>query len=85
MSRVFVDEVDEGTDVVDGGLRQDAVSEVEDMARTSAGLGQDPPGLALDLLAGASRRTRIEVPLDGDAVAEPLPGLDPARRASPGR
>ena len=70
-----VDDVDQGADVVDGGLRQDPVTEVEDMARTAPGLRQDSPGLALDFLERSEQDDRIEIPLDGDVMTEPLPGL----------
>ena len=48
-----MDHVDQGPHVVDGGVRQDAVAEVEDVAGPAGGLVEDAPGLALDLVAGA--------------------------------
>ncbi len=79
-----MNDLDEGPDVVDGCLRQDAVAEVEDMAGASAGLCQDPSGLAGDLPWRGEQDDRIEVPLDGDPVTEPIPGpvqVDPPVQA----
>src|SRR5205807_1485927 len=57
-----------------GGLGQDTVSEVEDMAWAAPGLRQDSPRLFLDLLNWGQEHDGIEVALNGDTLAEPLPG-----------
>ncbi len=71
----LVNQIDQGANMVDGSLGQDAVSEVEDMAGAAGGLLEDSSGLAVDLIAWGQEYDRIEVPLNGDAVAESFPGL----------
>ena len=73
--RLLVDNLDQGSDMIDGRMRQNAVSQVEDMAWASAGLPQDSAGLTLDLLERGEEDDGIEVPLHGDAVAKPCPSL----------
>ena len=70
--------------MVDGGLREDAVTQVEDMAGTGSGLREDSAGLAFDFRHGCEQDDRVEIALNGDVVAEPLPGpveLDPPVQA----
>src|SRR5438876_9949585 len=64
LRRVGVNDLDQGANVVHGGLGQDAVSEVEDMARAAPGLRQDSPRLLLDLLNRGQEHDGIEAALN---------------------
>jgi len=68
-----VHHVDQCDDVIDGRVGKDAVSEVEDVAVTPAGLLQDAYGPAANLLHRPKQHDRIEIPLDRDIMADPLP------------
>src|SRR5262249_51022971 len=49
--------------MVDRSMRQNPVSQVEDVAGTAAGLLQDPPSLSLDRGDGAEENSRSKFPL----------------------
>ena len=79
-----MDEVDEASQVVRVGLGQDAVAEVEDVARPAARPREDPAGLLGDGVARAEQESRVEVALDG-AVGDQRPALVERRSASRAR
>src|SRR5262249_39271968 len=66
--------VDQGSYVIDGGLGQDAVAQVEDVARASGGLAEDGGGAGSDLGHGGEEGGGVEVPLHRDLVPEAVPG-----------
>ena len=66
-----MDGVHEGADVIDRGVGQDAVAQVEDVARSAAGAGEDQRGATANLGRGCQQRGGIEVPLHGHSGAEP--------------
>src|SRR5262249_22164780 len=68
--REFVYGVDQGSYVIDGGLGQDAVAQVEDVARASGGLAEDGGGAGSDLGHGGEEGGGVEVPLHRDLVPE---------------
>ena len=73
--RELVHGVDQRAHVVDRRLGQDAVAEVEDVARAvpPPARGWRPRGARISGI-GASSAVGIEVALHGDVVAEPRPG-----------
>ena len=78
-----MDEVDEATQIVGIGRRENAVAKIEDMAGAAGGLVQDPAGLIRGRLEWAEEQGRIEVALDGTVgherptVGEPDPPVEP--------
>src|SRR5262245_34535508 len=62
--RLLVDELDQVLDVVDRCLRDDAVTEVEDVTRLSVHLVEDRPRLSFDRRAIRTEHDRIEIALN---------------------
>ena len=84
--RQFMDGVDERPDVVDRGSGEDAVAEVEDVARPAGGLRRGSRrACAPDLGGRGEQRGGVEVALDRDVVADAAARPRPARRASRAR
>ena len=71
---VALDEVDDGEDGVDGGVGDDAVAEVEDVAGAVGGRGEDFGDAGVEDFVGGEEGDGVEVALDGDAVVEVGPG-----------
>src|SRR5262245_41662955 len=59
--------------MVDRSMRQNPVSQVEDVAGTAAGLLQDPPSLSLDLGDWAEEDCRIQITLYCNSWSKSLP------------
>src|SRR5437667_1905189 len=73
----FVDEVHEASEVLLLGLRQDAVSQVEHMARAPRGAAQNVRRRGPPDLGTADEGRRIQIPLDPVFRSDPLPrGVD---------
>src|SRR5262245_29216558 len=72
--RQLVYRVDARPHVVDGGGRQHAVSEIEDVPWPAGRLTQDGRDALADLRDGREQRHRIEVPLHRHVRPEPAPG-----------
>src|SRR2546426_897052 len=64
-----------GLHVIDRRLGQNAVPQVEDVARTSTGALQQLGHAHLQLRKRCEQRRRIEIPLDGGAIADVHPRL----------
>src|SRR5512140_1891631 len=60
-ARPLVDELDHPAKDFGIGRRQDAVAEVEDVARPAGGAGQDMADLSLDLVPRPQQDIRVEV------------------------
>src|SRR5437667_10109190 len=71
--RQLVDGVDQRAHVIDRGLGQDAVAQVEDVPGATRRLVEDGGGARADLRDGCEQRRRVEVPLYRDVVAEARP------------
>src|SRR3712207_6639915 len=71
---LLVDELDQADDVVERGAGEEAVAEVEDVAEPPARAAQDVGRLLLHDLGGAEEGGGVEVALDAEVVADPLPG-----------
>src|ERR1039458_1797816 len=69
------DLVDDGEDGFDRRVGDDAVAEVEDVAGTAGGGGQDLGDAGFEDGFGGEEGDGVEVALHGDAVAEGAPGL----------
>ena len=80
-ARLLVDEVDEPAEEIGVGLGQDAVAEVEDVARAAGGLVEDGQGAGPRRLPAREQAGRVEVALD--ARGRGRPGAS-RRRARPG-
>src|SRR5262249_42427922 len=65
---------DQGAHVVDRGLGQDAVPEVEDVTGTTGGLTEDGGRARPDGRDRGEQRQRVEVALHGHVVADARPG-----------
>ncbi len=68
-------DVDERLDVVDGSLRNDAVSQVEDVARASGCLVENRARTFGGDFAGSAKQKRVDVALDGVIVTNAFPGI----------
>src|SRR4051794_21203667 len=68
-------EVDEPLYVLDRGLRQNAVAEVEDMPGSARGALQHAIGGARENLPGCKKKRGIQVALHRDAAAHAVPRL----------
>ncbi len=66
---------DQCLDDINRGLRQDAVTQVENVAGSAVGLAENPVGLASHLVHGPEQNGGIEVSLDRDILAQPGPAL----------
>src|SRR5204862_3890229 len=73
--RVLVDEVDDGLHRLHGGFGKDAVTEVEDVTRSTTRLVEDALRVLQGDLARREERRRIEVALDAAIVADALPAF----------
>ena len=67
--------IDQCDGVLDRGLLDDAVAQVEDVAGAAAGLIEDLLGAAADFFGSAEQHERVEVALNGPVVADRLPGV----------
>ena len=65
-----MDELDETLERLRGGLRKDAVAQVEDVAAASTS-GEDLEGPILDHLPGSQQHRGVEVPLQHHATIGP--------------
>ena len=61
--------------VLDRRRRQDAVSEIEDVARAAGGAAQHVARAGEQAIARAEQQRRIEIALDAAVVADALPRL----------
>src|SRR5690606_23799893 len=71
----FVHDLDDGADVLRRGVRQNAVTEIEDVAGAGAGALEQFDDLLAQLGERREQGRRVEVALDGGAVADFGPGL----------
>src|SRR5438270_10875270 len=65
----------EPLEMLDRGVRQDAVPEIENMSRSAAGGFHHASGAVLDNRPRAKQERRIEVALDAPVVAHHPPGV----------
>ena len=70
-----MNDIDQRADVFNGRLRENSVTQVEDMTRATACLRQDAPGLGLDFMNGREQHDRVEIALNGHARPQSLPAL----------
>src|SRR5215210_3284611 len=71
---LLVDELDQADDVVERRAGEEAVAEVEDVAGPPARAAQDVGRLLLHDRGGAEEGGGVEVALDTEVAADPLPG-----------
>src|ERR1700694_1769940 len=77
----FVDRLDQQLEVFEGRLGEDAVTQVEDVSRTSGGTAQDIAGAVAHELGRAPWAGGAEVALDPTLEADTLPA--PVERNPP--
>ena len=75
-----MDEIDERSHGILGRGRQDSVTEIEDMSRSSSDSIQDFSGLSHQHIPRSEQRDRIEIPLNARAITDAGP-CDIDRRA----
>src|SRR5208282_4427029 len=71
----FVDRIDQRYHVIDRSLGQNAVAEIEDVARAPAGLVQNRLRARANLAHVGEQHDRVEISLYRDAVTETRPRL----------
>src|SRR5580658_6271270 len=70
---VALDEVDDAEDGVYGGVGNDAVAEVEDVAGAAGGEREDLEDAGFEDLFGSEESDRVEVALHGGVVSDGAP------------
>ena len=65
----------EASDIVDGRLRKDAVSQIEDVTWSPFGPIQDVPGFAFHDLRARKQHGGVQVPLNAPVVSDAPPCL----------
>src|SRR5438045_2882259 len=70
-----MDELRKTLQVLDGSVRQNAVAEVENVPRPTAGALNDPASAVLDHGPGPQQQRGIQVSLDGAVVTDYPPGI----------
>jgi hypothetical protein len=65
----FMNHVDRRLNMLDGGGRQDAMAQIEDMSVAGGGTAQYIFNAALNFMEGGIQSDRIEVALDGTVIA----------------
>src|SRR5687767_5864221 len=69
-----MDEVEGAFDVVHGGVGEDAVAEVEDMAGSALHAVEDLLDAGFEVVPRGEEGNGVEVALDGAVLADALPG-----------
>lgn len=67
--------IDQCNGVIDGGLRKDAMPEIENVARSAGGLVQYKFSLLANFIGIRQQHGWVKIALDGSVVADGLPGV----------